>query len=177
MNKYSEEKLELRGYGFSDQMTDLLERLVSLHNYHEHISAKHQLEKQGKDILPVMHTLTESGSVVIRKEAMKLIKLVGDRSSIPYAIRLLEDIDGDIRWIAAETLIHIGRASLRPLLKAVHDNQDAYFLREGAHHVLSALIRDHDPKDLRELQRILLNGELLETLPLRISKLLESSQI
>lgn len=177
MNKYSEEKEELRAYGFNNQTTDLLERLVSLNNYHEHISAKHQLEKMGREILPVMHALAGSNSAVIRKESIKIIKLVGDRSSIPAAIRLLEDIDGDIRWIAAEALIEIGRPSIRPLLKAIHENLDAYFLREGAHHVLAALIRDHDPKELREFQRVLLNGEMLETLPLRISKLLESPKI
>ncbi|MGW8317261.1 MAG: hypothetical protein ACWGNV_16815, partial [Bacteroidales bacterium] len=66
MNKYSEEKEELRAFGFNDQTTDLLERLVSLNNYHEHISAKHELEKKGRDILPVMHTLTSSNSAVIR---------------------------------------------------------------------------------------------------------------
>lgn len=177
MNTYTEEKKELRGYGFDHHTTNLLESLLSLNNYHEHISAKHQLEKQGKIILPVMHALASADSAAIRKEAAKIIKQIGDETSIPVAIKLLEDIDGDIRWIAAEILIHIGRASIRPLLKATHENPDAYFLREGTHHVLAALIRDHDPRELRELQGVLLNSEMLETLPLMIRKILGSDQI
>jgi HEAT repeat protein len=157
-------------------MTDLLEHLVTLNNYHEHITAKHQLEKKGDEILPVMHALANAESAVIRREAIKIIKHIKDPSSIPIAIQLLDDVDGDIRWMAAETLIDIGRASLRPLLKALHENQDAYFLRKGAHHVLAALIRNYDTKELKELQRTLLNAELLATLPLRISKILNSSQ-
>lgn len=177
MNKYTEEKKELRSYGFNDQTTDLLERLVTLNNYHEHITAKNQLENQGTQILPVMHVLTNSNSAVIRKEALKIIKQVGNQDSISSAIRLLEDIDGDIRWIAAETLIHIGRASIRPLLKELLKNHEAYFLREGTHHVLTALIRDHDPMELRELKSNLLNSEVMEILPMMIRKILETNQI
>ena len=177
MSKYSEEKKELKKYGFDPQTTGLLEDLVTLNNYHEHISAKHQLEKRGVEILPVMHHLAEADSQVIRKEAIKIINQVGDPASIPIAIQLLDDVDGDIRWIAAETLIRIGRESLRPLLEAIYRNQDAYFLRVGAHHILARLIRDHDPSDLRELQQVLLNGELQETIPLRIRNILDHFRI
>ena len=177
MNKYSEERKEVGTYGFNDHTTDLLKRLVSLNNYHEHIDAKQQLEKKGGEILPVLYVLTHSKSAVIRKEAIKIIKIVGDRTSIPVAIKLLEDNDGDIRWIAAESLIHIGRQSIRPLLQSIYDNPEAFFLREGAHHVMAALIRDRDAKELKELQRSLLNGELLASLPMRISNILNDPQI
>jgi len=177
MNKYSDERKEVGTYGFKDQTTDLLKRLVSLDNYHKHIDAKQKLEKQGKKILPVLYVLTHSKSDVIRKEAVKIIKVVGDRTSIPVAIKLLEDNDGDIRWIAAESLIHIGRQSIRPLLQAIYNNPEAYYLREGAHHVMAALIRDRDAKELKELHRSLLNGELLASMPLRISNILNNPKI
>jgi|GEM_PF-1133651 len=175
MNKYKEEINELRSYGFDPQTTGLLDRLVSLDNYHEHITAKHTLEKEGDAILPVMHALSNSRSAVIRKEATKIIKHVGNLTSIPVAIKLLDDVDGDVRWIAAETLIHIGRACIRPLLKAIFDNQDAFFLREGAHHVLAKLIRHNDPKELTELKHILLNGEHQEAIPLKITQILHQN--
>jgi len=172
MNKYKEELEELRSYGFDHQTTALLDRLVSLDNYHEHITAKRLLEKKGDEVLPVMHALAESKSAVIRKEAAKIIKHVGDLTSIPVAIKLLDDVDGDVRWIAAETLIYIGRACIKPLLKAIFDDQDGYFLREGAHHVLAKLIRKNDPKELTELKHILLNGEYKEIVPLKINQIL-----
>ena len=172
MNRYKEEIKELKSYGFDHQTTDLLDRLVSLDNYHEHITAKHTLEKKGDAILPVMHTLADSRSAVIRREAAKIIKHLGDLTSIPVAIKLLDDVDGDVRWIAAEALIHIGRASIRPLLKAIFDDEDAYYLREGAHHVLARLIRHNDPKELTELKHILLNGEYQEAVPLKITQIL-----
>jgi len=173
MNRYKEELAELKSYGFDRHTTIQLEKLVQLDNYHEHITAKHILEKKGDAILPVLHTLTESKSAVIRKEAAKIIKYLGDLTSIPVAIKLLDDTDGDIRWIAAEALIYIGRACIRPILKALLENQHAYFLRVGAHHVFSELIRVRDPKELLELQEILLNGELQELIPVKIQKILK----
>ena len=173
MNRYKEELAELKNYGFDHQTTALLDSLVSLDNYHQHITAKHVLENKGDEILPVMHALTDSNSAVIRKEAAKIIKYIGDLTSIPVAIKLLDDKDGDIRWIAAEALIYIGRAAIRPLLKALLDNQHAYFMREGAHHVFSELIRVRDPKELLELQQILVNGELQELIPVKIQKILK----
>lgn len=172
MSRYKEEIAELRTNDFDPQLTTLLEKLVQLDNYHEHITAKRMLEEKGDEILPVMHTLANSGSVVIRKEAAKIIKHFGHLNSVPVAIELLDDVDGDIRWIAAETLIYIGRASMRPLLQAIYDNPDAYFLREGAHHVLAELIRDRDPEELTELQHLLLKGEYLEVIPVKITQIL-----
>ena len=172
MNRYKEELSELRNYGFDHQTTALLDCLVSLDNYHEHITAKHALESKGDEILPVMHALTDSKSAVIRKEAAKIIKHIGDLTSIPVTIKLLDDTDGDIRWIAAEALIYIGRACIRPLLKAILENRKAYFLREGAHHVFSELIRVRDPKELLELQDLLLNGEYQELIPVKIRQIL-----
>ena len=176
MNKYKEELEALRSYGFDHQTTDLLDRLVSLDNYHEHITAKRILEKKGDSVLPVMHTLSDSKSAVIRKEAAKIMKHLADLTSIPVAIKLLDDVDGDIRWIAAETLIHIGRACIRPLLTAIIEDQDAYYLREGAHHVLARLIRHNDPEELTELRHFLLNGEYQEILPLKITQILQKNK-
>jgi HEAT repeat protein len=176
MNKYSEEIKELQTYEFDEPTLDLLIRLVSLNDYHSHIAARELLLKKGTTILPVMHRLVDSNSVLTRKEAAKIIKHIANRESIPVAIRLLEDVDGDIRWIGAECLIRIGRICIRPLLRAIFDHSDSYYLREGAHHVLSRLIRRYDARELKDLQHVLLNGELLETLPLKISSLLDKER-
>ncbi len=101
--------------------------------------------------------------------------LIANRSSIPMAIRMLEDSDGDIRWMAAETLIKIGRVSIRPLIKALIDDS-SYYLRKGAHHVLSELIRDYDAKELKELLHML-NGELPEIIPTKTLWILNNIQV
>jgi HEAT repeat protein len=177
MDKYAEEKKELETFGFDDQTMDRLYRLVSLNNYHEHIKAQDELAAMGKEILPVMYTLMNSNSAILRKEAAKIMKLIADRTSIPVAIGMLEDSFGDIRWIAAETLIRIGRRSIRPLLKTIYKNSQSYFLREGAHHVLSELIREDDTNELKELRHILLNVSLLETIPLKTSMILKNKLV
>jgi HEAT repeat protein len=167
MNRYTEEKNELQTFGFDEHTLELLNRLVSLNNYHEHIRAKNELVELGERILPVMHRLLKSNSIILRKEAVKITMQIADHASIPVAIQMLEDSDGDIRWIAAETLIKMGRVCLRPLLQAIFHNSQSYFLREGAHHVLYELIRKHDAKEFKELQQILLNGELQELIPMK----------
>jgi HEAT repeat protein len=176
MNRYTEEKNELKTYGFDEHTLERLNRLVSLNNYHKHIEAKNELVKMGKRILPVMNTLIKSELTVLRREAIKIIMLIANRSSIPMAIRMLEDSDGDIRWMAAETLIKIGRVSIRPLLKALIDDSHSYYLRKGAHHVLSELIRDYDAKEFKELLHML-DGELLEIIPVKTLWILNNIQI
>jgi HEAT repeat protein len=128
----------------------------------------------GEQILPVLYILMDSKSTILRREAIKIMLLIAHSSSIPMAIRMLEDSDGDIRWMAAETLIKIGRICIRPLLKAVFNDSQSYYLREGTHHVLSELIRKHDATELKELQHILLNGELIELIPVRIQWILNN---
>ena len=86
------------------------------------------------------YKLSVSENVLIRMEAVKIIELIADRRSIPEFIRLLDDPEFDIRWIAAEGLIKIGRRSIRPLVKAVRDNENSIILNEGAHHVLDYFI-------------------------------------
>jgi HEAT repeat protein len=70
-------------------------------------------------------------------EAAKIVELIADRRSIPLLINLLDDKEFEIRWIAAEGLIKIGRRSILPLLKSVRDGESSYFHNKGAHHVLN----------------------------------------
>lgn len=41
----------------------------------------------------------------------------------------------DVRWLAAEGLIAIGRPTLIPSLRRLSEKSDSLWLREGAHHV------------------------------------------
>ena len=46
------------------------------------------------------------------------------------------DEDAGVRWVAMESLIHMGRASLRPLLDSFIKNFDSPWMREGLRHIL-----------------------------------------
>ena len=47
-----------------------------------------------------------------------------------------------MRWLAGEALIRLGRGALAPLLRGLEGSSDSIWFRDGAHHVLSSLIRD-----------------------------------
>jgi HEAT repeat protein len=178
MNSLTDEKYELQEQGFPRKTLLQLIRLIDVRDYHKHIKAKENFIEQGDTILPVMHKLINSEYRVIRKEAIKIVRGIAHKSSIPAAIRLLEDPESDIRWIAAEALIKIGRISIKPVLKALVLNGESYYLRQGAHHVLRALINKQDAKELKQLVKVIRHGsEIPETIPVKAVLALEKEEI
>jgi HEAT repeat protein len=172
-NSIRYEKEELRKFGFSDQLLKKLSDLISLDHYKVHIRAKEALIEEGKAILPVMHKLLKSDSSLIRKEAIKVVERIAHPTSIAPVIEALEDRESDIRWIAAETLIRIGRKSIKPLLKALVKNGNSYLLRQGAHHILKKLITDEDTEELKELVKITRhNRQISEIIPVKAEAIL-----
>ena len=169
------EQKEIRGYNFPQRVAKRLFRLVETDNYREHVKVKKELVKEGEHILPFLHKLLSSDSRIIRKEVMKVIQLIAYKSSIPYAIDMLEDQVSEIRWIAAVTLIRIGRESIRPMLEALINDSKSYFLRQGAHHVLSELVFEDDPKELKQLVKLTKhNREAPEVVPVKAADALSS---
>jgi HEAT repeat protein len=72
----------------------------------------------------------------VRWEAAKALSQIGNPASIQALLRSLEDKMFDVRWLAAEGLIRIGNKAIAPILMALAENSDSYWLREGTHHVL-----------------------------------------
>jgi len=105
------------------------------------------LVNMGKEILPQIHKLCNSGDVLVRMEAVKIVELIASRVSIAVLIDLLNDTEFDIRWIAAEGLIKIGRRSIRPILKSVRNGNNSVILNRGAHHVLISLLDESEKKN------------------------------
>ena len=56
-------------------------------------------------------------------------------------MKTLEDEEPGVRWLAAEGLIKMHRASLKPLFQALIERPDSLWLREGDHHVLHDLAK------------------------------------
>jgi len=107
--------------------------------------------RMGKTIIPQMHKMLDSENNMLRMEAAKIVELISDRRSIPLLIGLLDDKEFEIRWIAAEGLIKIGRRSILPLVKSVRDGKSSHFHNEGTHHVLLGLLNKTEKKKLTPL--------------------------
>jgi HEAT repeat protein len=136
---------------FTDNVASVIPDLMETKNYQKKREARRNLVHMGKMILPLMNKLLTSKNLILRKEASKVIELIGDKESIPTLIRLLDDENGSIRWIAAEGLIHVGRDSIVPLLEALFKCTDTYYVKLGAHHVFTRLFSDEEKSEFRPL--------------------------
>jgi len=76
----------------------------------------------------------------VRGQAARALGEIGDPVAAPALVRTLQDPKPGVRWLAAESLIALGRAALVPLLQALVYHSDSTWLREGASHVLHALL-------------------------------------
>jgi hypothetical protein len=158
---------------FPENLAKLFNELFDDKNYHKKHEARISLIKMGTSIIPQMHKLLDSPNRLLRIEAAKIVELIADRKSIPSLIRLLDDKEFDIRWIAGEGLIKIGRHSILTLLKSVRDGKSSHFHNESTHHVLLGLLTETEKEKLGPLLFSLENyHELGETAPVEASKAL-----
>ena len=100
------------------------------------IKARASLVSYGhRAVEPLLEALSSKNQWV-RWEAAKALSQIHDISSINGLINALRDEMFDVRWLAAEGLIAIGRKSLKPILQALVELPDSIWMMEGAHHVL-----------------------------------------
>ncbi len=160
---------------FPDKLARLIKELLNDKNYSKKHNARKTLVKMGTSIIPRLHKLLVSPNRQLRIEAAKIVELIADRKSIPSLIRLLDDKEFDIRWIAGEGLIKIGRRSILPLLKSVRDGKSSHFHNESTHHVLLGLLTETEKKRMNLLLLSLDNYHGLgETSPVKASEALRT---
>ncbi|HZK62292.1 MAG TPA: HEAT repeat domain-containing protein [Anaerovoracaceae bacterium] len=116
-----------------------------------HLSVRHEanikLTAIGKSAIPhLLPLLKFSPSKDTRKEVVKILGKINDPESIESLVSVLNDDNFEVRWDAAESLIHIGSASLSPLLKYLEKHFQYISVRRGARHILRAL-RGNDNLD------------------------------
>jgi hypothetical protein len=104
--------------------------------------AREKLVDIGKPAIPYLMTVLQSPNERGRWEAAKALGEIREPAAAPALVQALEDEESAIRWLAATGLIRMGREAMRPLLEALEGNANSVWLREGAHRVLHALIRD-----------------------------------
>jgi HEAT repeat protein len=167
-------KTDICLYEVPADIVKLINALIDDDDYQKMHNARVALVRMGNTIIPQLHKLVASENSLLRMEAAKLIQLAADRRSIKVLITLLDDAEFDIRWIAAEGLIRIGRKSIVPLLKAVRDGKSSLFLNKRAHQVLASLLRQEEKKQLLPLMHSLEDfHELNETAPVEALKALK----
>lgn len=162
-------------YEFPVNLAKLINALSDEEDYSNKQKARITLERMGKKVIPEMHKLLTSGNSLLRMEAAKIIKVIADKRSIPLLITMLDDIEFDIRWTAAEGLIKIGRKSIAPLLKAIRDGKSSLLLNKRAHQVLNTLLSESEKEQLSALMLSLDDYlGLIETAPVEAQKALRT---
>jgi HEAT repeats len=142
-------------------LATLIKESLDSKNPGKKLEARSSLVNMGKNIVPQMHKLVESKSDLLRMETAKIIELISDRRSIPFFINLLDDKEFEIRWIAADGLINIGRRSILPLLISIRDGKSSLFFNKGAHHVLLGLLNEKERGKVNSLLLSLDNSQQL----------------
>ena len=160
---------------FPDDLAKLIKGSLDTKNAGKKLAARSTLVRMGKTIVPQLHRLLGSENGLLRSEAAKIVELIADRRSIPLLIKLLDDEEFEIRWIAAEGLIKIGRRSILPLLQSIRDGKGSFFSNKGAHHVLLGLLNENEKDKLKPLLLSLDNFQGLgEIAPTEASKALKT---
>jgi len=175
MNKNDSNEIDINLKDFPDNLTSLIKESLDSKNSVKKLAARSTLVGMGKSIISKIHKLLSSENGLLRMEAAKIVELIADRRSIPFLINLLNDKEFEIRWIAAEGLIKIGRPVILPLLKSIRDGKSSYILNKGAHHVLLSLLKEDEKIKFTALLLSLDDAqELGETAPVEASEAIKN---
>lgn len=85
---------------------------------------------------PLLQALKSKKSRV-RFEAAMCLRDIADRRAIDGLVEALSDRTFEIRWVAAEALINVGRPVVSFVLHALMEHADSTWLRDGCRHVLT----------------------------------------
>lgn len=110
----------------------------------------HRGNHRYNSIIPYGHISFSPVNERMRVEVSKIICFIADKRSIPALINLLEDNESDVRWIASESLIRIGRKSIVPLLTSLR-NGKLFLYPSRVNHVLQSLLTVNEKKELQVL--------------------------
>lgn len=106
------------------------------------IKARKSLLAIGDPSVPSLIRLLSHAKPHVRWEAAKALGRIANPTAASALVNALEDRDSDVRWLAAEGLVALGREGLRPLLAALFERDESCWLCQGALHVCRALARE-----------------------------------
>jgi len=90
----------------------------------------------GPAVEPLIQALKHRRSRV-RYEAAMCLRDISDRRATDGLVEALADRTFEVRWVAAEALISLGRPVVPVVLHALMEHADSSWLRDGCRHVLS----------------------------------------
>jgi HEAT repeat protein len=108
------------------------------------------LVDRAQDSIPALLEALKSQNVHVRWEAVQALGEIQAPETANALCDMLVDIDIGVRWAAMESLIRLGRHSLRPVMESFIKNFDSPWLREGVHHILHVL-KDRNELNDREI--------------------------
>lgn len=118
--------------------------------------ARFELEKIGRIATPYLIEALHNSNHTIRWEAAKALGTIKDPEAGPALVEALMDSSFEVQWLAAEALIALKEQAIVPILRALVNNYDSAYIRQGAHHILHALEREHrlDDYTLKALDEV-----------------------
>jgi HEAT repeat protein len=158
-----------------NKIPELIKRLAS-ENSIDRIKARYELVKIGKPAIEYLIGLQYLTTEHVRWEAIKTLSQIAHPDAIPILINALENDRFDVRWLAAEGLIDIGKESIKPLLEAIEQQQDSKFLKEGVHHVLKDLKSKNLFKDELHIIKMIEDSNTHSLLALTAHKILSGDK-
>lgn len=102
--------------------------------------AREALVVIGEPAVPLLIQLLSHQKPHVRWEAAKTLCDIADPIAATALVNALDDLDDDVRWLAAEGVTALGREGLQPLLAALIQRAQSCSFCEGAHHVCHALV-------------------------------------
>jgi hypothetical protein len=109
-------------------------------NSRKRAEVRDQLLEMGAAALPALLAALTDPSDTVRWQAAKALSQIHDPETANDLIDAMEDDDFGVRWLAAEGLIAMGSASLDAVLQGLTSCFDSIRIREGARHVLHAMV-------------------------------------
>ncbi|MHC5108929.1 MAG: HEAT repeat domain-containing protein [Planctomycetota bacterium] len=108
-------------------------------------AARNALVQMGPATIPaLLIALREGEHKRVRWEAAKSLVDIADPEAADGLIGALEDVDSDVRWVAGDALVALGRDGVKPLLKTLMGADVPGNVYKGAHHVLHELVKQDD---------------------------------
>ena len=151
----------------SDTSVDALITDLASKNGQTREAARTSLVSIGKPAVPYLLPLLKNRKHQIRWEAAKGLADIKDPAAIDGLILSLTDEEFAVRWLAAEGLVALGPQVVIPLLKSLTQVKEemSVLLRDGAHHILRALITDDPAKELQPIVTALEDIEFTSKVP------------
>lgn len=111
----------------------------------------------GISIIPLKQNHYSSLNELLKTEVEEIVRFVSDKRSIPALINLLDDEDFDVRWIAGESLIRIGRESIPPLLNLIRTGRKFSYPGK-VYYVLRHILPGNEREALQPLLLRMIHG-------------------